>query len=166
MVTMALDPKEEEFCQLVANGSSAADAWTEVYGDGNLPRRKVRDKSTNLMLKQPVRDRISEIRTKFAETLEHKYGVTRDTIAKKLLDIIETPVGEVDPQSSLAQEYSETKSKKGNRRIRVKMPSKTDAISQLVKMAGFNAPDRLNVGVGVNRDVQDALEKMFRGEAG
>lgn len=69
-----------------------------------------------------------------------------------LCDIIETPIGEIDKDHMLAQEYQGPTEHAG---AKIKMPAKMDAIRELAKMLGFYAPEKHDVGV------TDALAELL-----
>lgn len=53
-----------------------------------------------------------------------------------LAEIVMTPIGEIDQHHFLAQEYSETPCKEGTA-IRIKMPSKLDALKVMGTWCGW-----------------------------
>ncbi len=89
-----------------------------------------------------IRSRIEELRLSFEELLTKRLGVTQESIARYLLDVIETPVSDVHKGHKLCQEYQYTEHMNGANE-KVKMPSKLEAVEKLVKMAGWNAPEKV-----------------------
>lgn len=97
-----------------------------------------------------VSSRVADLRMSFKEVLESKLGVKQETLARHLLSIIETPVGEVSQDSPLCQEYARSRKIVGKgeeaeewETEKVKTPSKLDAIKELNKMAGYYAPEQV-----------------------
>lgn len=103
------------------------------------------------MLSDPkISQRVADLRKSFKEVLENKLGVKQETLARHLLSIIETPVGEVTEESPLCQEYTRSRQLIGKgeeaeewETEKVKTPSKLDAIKELNKMAGYYAPEQV-----------------------
>lgn len=71
--------------------------------------------------------------------LRSKGEIERDEIVGFLAKVLRTPVGELTPDSVLAQEYLDEVTEDASRR-RVKMVSKMDAVKQICSMMGWNAP--------------------------
>ncbi len=92
--------------------------------------------------------RVRELRGEFAKVLENRLGVRRETIARYLVAIMQTPVGEVKESHELCQEYSETTSTWGTS-YRCRMPSKLDAVEKLIKMAGWYEPEKVEAPGGL-----------------
>jgi hypothetical protein len=110
--------------------------------------------ASRLLADDKVKSRVAELRTSFREVLEQQLGVKQETMARYLLGIIETPVGEVDENSSLAQEVKKSRKFVGKGEEaqeweveQIKTPSKLDAINTLNKMAGWYEPERVEIGV-------------------
>jgi hypothetical protein len=89
-----------------------------------------------------IRSRVNELRCSFEQLLTEKLGVRQETLARYLLDVIETPIAEVHRGHKLCQEYRYADTMNGASES-VKMPSKLEAVEKLVKMAGWNAPEKV-----------------------
>lgn len=134
-------PQHEAFAQAVAEGLSGAAAYRREISDSCTYDTSVVGASK--MLANPnVRVRVEELRCSFDRLLVEKLGVKQETIARYLLDVIETPVAEVTRGHKLCQEYHYAETMHGAVE-KVKMPSKLEAVEKLVKMAGWNAPEKV-----------------------
>jgi len=67
-----------------------------------------------------------------------------------LTNAITTPVGQVDENSPLAQEYTTDEIGKEKIRTRVKMIGKLDSAKLLASMLGWSAPEKTG-GTGVSK---------------
>jgi len=144
---MLTNPKHEAFALAVAEGLSATQAYRHHVG--RCTTKSAMEAGSRLLADVKVASRVAELRIGFRKLLEDRLGVSRETIARYFVSILETPVGEVDENSSLCQEYRRT------RRIRsqgngteeweteqIKMLSKMDAAKQLAQLCGWNEPEQ------------------------
>jgi len=144
---LPISPKHEKFCQGIAAGQFACAAYLEHVSQGGTTKTAM-EAASRLLADCKIAARIAELQTSFAEVLEKKLGVKRETIARSLVEIIKTPVGEVDETSPLCQEYKRSRRVTGAgedaaewQTEHVKTPSKIDAIDRLNKMAGWYEPE-------------------------
>jgi len=134
-------PQHEAFAQAVAEGLSGAAAYRREISDSCTYETSVVGAS-KLLANPNVRVRVDELRCSFDRLLVEKLGVKQETIARYLIDVIETPVSEVTRGHKLCQEYHYAETMHGAVE-KVKMPSKLEAVEKLVKMAGWNAPEKV-----------------------
>ncbi len=101
-----------------------------------------------------VRQRVAVLRKSFREVLENQLGVRRETIARKLVEIIETPVEEVanSSNSPLAQKIKRKRlfvgrgdDKEEWETEEIETSSRMDAIKELNKMAGWHEAEKVEV---------------------
>lgn len=96
---------------------------------GYKPSRK---NAARLRTKEDIWARVAAIRAQFSEA-----SLIDDKRALEILaEIVTTPIGEINQHHFLAQEYSETPSKEGTA-IRIKMPSKLDALKVMGTWCGW-----------------------------
>ncbi len=138
------NPKHEAFAQAIAEGLSATSAYREHVAEKESLTTTCMTQGSRLLADPKIASRVAELRKDFAEVLEHQLGIRRETVARHLVSIMETPISEVKEGSELCQEYSETASLSGTS-YRYKMPSKMDAIKELCKLAGWYAPEKLQI---------------------
>ena len=153
--------KHEAFAEAVAEGASATRAYRDNVAEKDSLTGTCMVNASKLMSEAKVAQRVAELRKDFAEVLEAKLGVRRETVARLLLEIIETPICEVKESHPLCQEYSETPGMNGTS-YRYKMPSKADAAKELCKLAGWYAPEKIEHSGGLNgmfADVTGAKEQ-------
>lgn len=144
---MALNPRQERFCQLYAEKGNASAAYREAY-DGALGAGV---SGFRLLTKAKIRERISELTTETAE----RAAVSREELIAFWLEVLGTPVGEIDASHPLAQEYQHNESG-----VKVKMPSKERAAQELARLIGAYEPEELKVS-GL-----DVLEGIFKKATG
>ena len=126
--------RHERFAQLLAAGRSQSAAYREVYpkskawaGEGLHPEAS--------RLAHKVSARLAEIQQEGVS----RAILTRNELAEYLSKVILTPVGEVGPDSPLVQDYSTDKSG-----VHVRMVSKIAAVSELAKLMGWFAPEKVD----------------------
>lgn len=141
----------EKFAQAVAEGMSATAAYRAHVAEPGSTTETCMCNSSKLMADTKVKQRVAELRKDFREVLEQQLGVRRETIARKLMEIIETPVEEVanTTYSPLAQKIKRKRIYTGQGEEKeeweteeVESSSRMDAIKELNKMAGFHAPEQ------------------------
>jgi hypothetical protein len=164
--SLALSPRHEAFARAIAEGLSGIAAYRQCISDKCTANAAIESASRMLALPQ-VAARVGELRQSLRTVLADRLGVRQETIARFLLGIIETPVGEISPQSPECQAQSpecqaqspECQEYKRTRRVvghgddaveweieQIKMPSKLEALNLLNKMAGWNEPEKLEHG--------------------
>jgi hypothetical protein len=133
-----LSPRREAFALQVAGGKSAAAAYRMVYP--RAARKTAETAGPALARKYQVRIRIQEFREKVADIAVHQHGVTKQCLIRYLLEIVETPIGEVDENHRLCQRYTYRMGPRSSYRC-CTMPSKLAALKQLAKLCGFDGRD-------------------------
>ena len=83
---MALTPKQEKFCQCVADGMTQADAYRASYNASKMSDSSIYCKASELMANGNISARVLEIKAQ----LEEKALWTREDSVKALKDVIET----------------------------------------------------------------------------
>ena len=147
-VPVLANPKHEAFAEAVAEGSSATKAYREHVAEPQAMTETCMANASRLMARAEVALRVQELRRDFADVLENRLGVRRETIARYLVAIITTPISEVHKAHEMCQEYSEAPNQFGTI-VKCKMPSKLDAVEKLVKMAGWHAPQQIEHSGGI-----------------
>lgn len=174
--------KYEKFAQLVAMGSTGVQAYKEAVSSDCLTKTAI-EAASRLLADHNVSARVESLRIRADETLEKRLGWTKEKALRYLVEILETPVGEVDEYHRLAQEVTrdeiggaQGKLRRGNddegnenvspsaTRVKIKLPSKTDAIKQLSAMVGWNEPEKIEVTGTVNHDhsFSGAMQKILK----
>lgn len=88
---MALNQKQEIFCQLVIQGYAYWKAYAEVYNVKNCSNKTIRKNAWRLMAKQEVKDRIKELRGLSAM----KAVDARDALIHSLFESLERASGKM-----------------------------------------------------------------------
>ena len=135
-----LNPKHEAFAALVAEGLSAAEAYRQTYPSAKPST--VETTGPQLLRSPQVALRVEELRAIQTKVIEEKFKMGREEVTQFLVDVVKTPIGEVDETHILCQEYTETSGVNGTTR-KYKMPSKLDAVEKIIKMGGYYAPEKV-----------------------
>ncbi len=137
----ALDnPKHEAFAQAVAEGLSAAEAHRQAY-PGNKPETSETN-GPKMLRSAQVALRVEELRGVQRAILEKEFEMSRADVLRFLVEVVKTPIGKIDENHPLCQEYAEQAGPNGVS-YRYKMPSKLDAAEKIIKMAGYYAPEKV-----------------------
>lgn len=145
-------PKHEAFAQAVADGCSATEAYRRCIAGPDCKTASCMSEGSQLLQLPEVAERVKMLRTNMRRVLEEKLGVKQETIARYLMEVLETPVGDVEEGHRLAQEQG---------KFGMKMFSKAEAAKILNQMAGWNAPEKVQAVVTSSESVALALEKHF-----
>ena len=98
--------------------------------------------ATRMMENDGVKSRLAEIRTKTAANLKLK----REDLARHLYAAVMTPIGDLDANSPLLQEFSIGK----DGQKRVKSIDKIAAARLLCEMMGWKEPEQVVIETGPN----------------
>lgn len=140
-MTKPLDnPKWEKFAQDVANGATGVEAYKANISNECTTKSAI-ERASQLLRDINVSSRVESLREKAKETLETHLGWDRLKAMTYLVEILETPGGEVDQNHRLAQEISYD----SDGQMKIKLPSKGDALKQLTAMVGWNEPEKVEV---------------------
>jgi phage terminase small subunit len=82
---MALTPKQEKFCQCIADGMTQADAYRASYNASKMSGNSIYSKASELMADGKIAARVAEIRAQ----LEDKALWTREDSVRALKSVIE-----------------------------------------------------------------------------
>ena len=85
---MDLTLKQEKFALLVANGSTQADAYREVYDIKKMSDKTLYDTASKLANSPGVSQRIKELKDKIEEKVINGFAKTKDDILIKLESLI------------------------------------------------------------------------------
>ena len=139
-------------------GMSATQAYRVHVSEGRCSTETAMANGCALLAK--LRLRVDELRKKASEKAEEKFGVTVETLIRFHLDVIETPIQEIDGNNRLAQEH-----KTGKDGVTIKSVSKATSAVELAKLCGWYAPEKSEVIVAettpeelANRVQSKALE--------
>lgn len=143
--------KHEAFARAIANGESAAAAYRAAVNP-NGTAGSARVAACQLRKRPDIAERIAELHQANSQVVAEKANFTRDQGVAFLIEIIETPVGQITAQSRLAHKVTryiqKTGGKKGKNgltpeviRETLEMPNKLDAFRQLCLMCGWIKAD-------------------------
>lgn len=148
----------ERFCQGIAEGLSASESYREHVAAEWTERVTAQVNASRLLSDERIRLRIKELRVSFKDFLADKLGYTQETQARFLVDIVATPIGDIDGAHPLAQKITYTD--KGGLKS-IEMPGKLAAAEQIAKLAGWNAPEKIDATISTHPVIDSALKKLF-----
>ena len=122
-MNMKLTDRQERFAQLLADGSSQADAYRQVYDISKMKLNSIYQRASKVAAGVKVASRVKELKEKLTE----KYLWTREQSIQVLSEIAK------------AEE--------------VRANEKVSAIKELNAMHGFNAPTKQEISVSFPRDI-------------
>lgn len=127
------DMQHETFCRHMARGShSATWCYIKTYADPEKEKadeiKSARQLASRLLTKANIQARIEWIRSESLKKVQFEI----EEAAQFCVNVIRTPVGEIDQDSPLAQEIKPTQF--GDQ---VKLPAKLDAMDRLAKLKGW-----------------------------
>lgn len=137
------NPKHEKFAQAVANGSTGVQAYKDQVSEG-CTTMSAMTQASRLLADVKISSRVAELQKLANDTLEKRLGWNKEKALTYLVEVLETPIGEVDKLHRLAQEYRDTEDG-----TTIKLPSKADAMKQLAVMCGWNEPEKFTLDVEV-----------------
>jgi phage terminase small subunit len=143
-----MTPKQKKFADLRLEGLPAGIAYSQAGYSSAHPRVDAR----KLLKHETVAAYIAAQQ----EILNERCLLNQVQVMNYLTHVIMTPIGRLDEESPLAQEFSNDLVGKETMRKRVKMIGKMDAIKQLCNMMGWNAPQQHHV------EVSSELAEMVR----
>lgn len=147
--------RHERFAQCVASGDSAAGAYRRVYTEASPATVETEGPATARM--PQVSLRISWLKAAGADEVTKRFAWEKLDALQFALRVVETPIGAVDENDSLCQEFTTKADEK-----KYKMPSKLEALEKIVKMMGWNEPDKLDL----NKEEVPPVEQLARTPAG
>ncbi len=126
-------PKDEAFCQGVANGLSNAEAWRRATGRTN----DADVHGAECIVKNGIKERINELK----EANSRKATLTREQIIEFLCKAVTASAANVEADSSLVQsaEFADGKP------VKLKIPDKIAAVKELVKICGWAQSARVEL---------------------
>ncbi len=136
-----LTPKQEKFVELFTGGMDAKNAYIAA---GYSPRG-AEGAASKMQRVAKVRAAIEAARAELRE----KSRMKKEDALDWLIDVLRTPVGEVDENHVLAQEVVTDELGDTIVRRRVKMVGKMEAMEKLAKMLSWYEPEKHSVEVEV-----------------
>ena len=151
------DPRRHKFAMLILEGVPAG----RSYERAGYQQRAARADSAGHKLRHHP-----EVSAFIAHELERQREsaqITRKELIAWLCAIIRTPIGDLDADSPLVQEFfTEEIGDSKMIRKRVKMVQKMDAVKQLCSMMGWTGPEKLELSTS---DSLAGLLKRIRGHS-
>lgn len=148
MPAHALKPEAKRFAELYQLTGNATRSYEEAY---KCSRRNALMNAWKALRRPAVQAYLEELEGEARAAIE----VTREEMIEWLMQVIHTPVSELDDDSPLIQEFEETEDRR-----KVKMPSKMDAARELIRICGFVKPQELKLSA------DDELAAVIRAVTG
>lgn len=140
MASSALkNPKHEAFAQAIANGSTGVQAYRDNVAEPGSKTNTCMVQASILLASPNITERVEHLRKLANETLERRLAWNKEKAMRYLVEVLETPVGEIDQDHRLAQEIGFD----SDGQMKIKLPSKGDALKQLTAMCGWNEPEKV-----------------------
>lgn len=135
------NPRHERFAQAIARGEYADAAYKEAGFKNH------RSSASRLLANASIQRRIAALQLENCEMSK----IDRQEALAYLASVVRTPIGHVTADSPVCQEYSEATTPEGQTYLKVKMPSKIDALRLIGKWSGWER------GTQAERDAAAAL---------
>jgi len=141
--------RHEAFAQAVANGSTGVQAYrAHVAQEGSKTNACMTGAS--ILLDDPnVAQRVQELKKKCEQMAEKRFDFTKQKLVGYLLEVLETPAGELDENHRLANEVTRDEIMGGDAgdtatitRVKIKGISKAEAAKQLAALCGWNEAEK------------------------
>lgn len=116
---------------------SKPDAYRKAYKRKDMSGESASKAASRLSKDAEVVRIIGELNAQ----LDKSAVATKQECLEFLTSVLRTPIGQVGEDSPLCQEIAYTDSG-----MRKKMPGKIEAVRELSKLAGYNEPEKLEVG--------------------
>lgn len=130
--------KKKEFARLLVEGKlSKPDAYRKAYKRKDMSGEAASKAASRLSKDAEVLRIIGELNAQ----LDKSAIATKQECLEFLTAVLRTPIGDVGEDSPLCQEVAYTDSG-----MRKKMPGKIEAVREISKLAGYNEPEKLEVG--------------------
>jgi hypothetical protein len=154
--TKPLSAKHEKFCQLIASGSKACDAYREAGYKCNKAAASAN--AAKLLGNAKIILRIKEIRAKACELSD----LSKADAIRYLTRIIHTPIGDLTEKSDLVQEFTQEALGANVLKTKIKMCGKLEALKQLAALCGWNAPEKIEVESGpvTRSSIEEAIARL------
>lgn len=167
-----LNPRQELFAEFVASGMSATSAY--IKAGYNVTQKAAETAGPRLLGNVAVGKHIADLRKKASEKTEF----TRYDMVQWLVSALKTPIGEIDENHFLAQEFTTEEmilKNQGGRIIkrRVKTVGKIECARLLCDIVGWKEPEKREINIGATsldsvreraKQIVSALARPFPSE--
>jgi hypothetical protein len=140
-----VNDRQRRFCEFIMRGLAAGRAYEAAGYEASGDAADVQ--ASKLLRNAKVAKYLDGLR----QEAKASAGRDRDDMLSKLWEIVETPVGKLNENHPLAQEF-----RFDENGLAVKMPSKLGALKQLCAVMGWNKPQEVKV------DASEAFADMLK----
>ena len=145
IVDMALNPRQEKFCQLFHESGKQGESYAGAFGCNMI---SAAPNAWRLLRNDKIQARLDELRGEAREQCALDNAAMLDYAA----DVLMTPIGDIDEHSPLCEEISHNDHGK-----KLKMFSKSSAFDKIARMCGYYEPEK------VEHDIPDELGDILAG---
>lgn len=146
--------KLERFAIFTAQGHPPAEAYKLAGFEAKFPTSAAK----RLLAKPQVARRVSELTAQFNQHIEERFQLSKDEAIAYLVEIIRTPIGQIDENHYLCQSMRPNKFG-----LELAMPNKVAAIRELREMLpGWSAAR--DIHIGPTQEMVDILRAVRNGE--
>jgi len=156
-VPLIMKPKHEAFAQAIANGATGVQAYRDCVAKPGTKTKTCMEEASRLLANPKTAARVQELKRLAADDLNSHLRWDRMKAMRYLVEVLETPVGELDEGHRLAGEVTREEVAGGVFKTRIKGISKADALKQLSAMCGWNQPAKVEVSHTPIKDMLKAL---------
>jgi hypothetical protein len=157
-------PEHEAFALAVASGTPAATAYREHCANGGTAKTSW-ENASKLLYSTKVAPRVEFLRAEAAKVGLKNFGVTADTVLRQHLEIVTTPLSEVDENHPLCAKLKRTRrlvpvgeTKEPWMVEEVSLPCKSRALEAIAQICGFHSPTKSETTVNYEPTSDDLLE--------
>jgi hypothetical protein len=137
--------RHEEFAKHCAGGKTDCEAYAAA-GYKGTPEKNASEIAGN----PGISERIVWLKAEIARKVTDEFAWRDIDALNWALSVIQTPIGKIDKNHPLCQEYSYTSNEHGGAE-RWKMPAKMDALAKIIQIKGWDK------GTEADRKIADAL---------
>lgn len=136
-----LSKRQKDFADFYLEGLERNTAAGVAYVRAGYSQNGAAEGASRLLKNDKVAAYISAEQ----ERLSERSRIKKWQLLEFLSDVITTPVGEVDENSALVQEVTRDEVGEETVRTKIKMVGKIDAVDRLVRLLGWNMPEKIEV---------------------
>ncbi len=140
-IARPVNRKHRAFCQAVSTGMQPSHAYRRYVSKPNDPRTAYERASVLCRRYSPY---IGHLQNKVAEAAESAFVAGRVRLGQYLTRAVFTPPGNMDEYCDTVQEFTKTETDAGTV-TKLRAVNKLDAVAQLCKLQGLDAPQQIQV---------------------
>lgn len=164
-----VSPAHENFINGLLDGMTATAAYRKYIARGKVETSTCMAAGCRLKQNAKIAARLQERKRDIRDWLKEKHNITAETLTTRLMEMAETPLGELDEMHPLATEVTRRRKVTMDddepqewEVLKIKKDSPLSALKALASLAGLEAPKKLTVDVDVaSPELRAAVAKFF-----